>query len=223
MWPLFFPYSWLPCLWQVMVKRRHSLPLCCTSKEGNRKWRIAFMEYLQSSELEEGLHTQPGKLYFLLFTEERTDVQERWVTCPRALSQKSQCQNSNPVDTPKATILPREGTLVPFFFFFLTFLATPCGMWDLSSLTRNQTCTPCIGRQNLNHWAKSWFWSRLSYSRSQWNLRNNASWSTHHGSPSVADPSARKCLGWVMKIKRSCISRGSKSCHCVHREGGGLP
>ena len=118
MWPLFFPYSWLPCLWQVMVKRRHSLPLCCTSKEGNRKWRIAFMEYLQSSELEEGLHTQPGKLYFLLFTEERTDVQERWVTCPRALSQKSQCQNSNPVDTPKATILPREGTLVPFFFFF---------------------------------------------------------------------------------------------------------
>ena len=26
------------------------------------------------------------------------------------------------------------------------------GMQDLSSLTRDQTHTPCIGRQNLNHW-----------------------------------------------------------------------
>ena len=26
------------------------------------------------------------------------------------------------------------------------------GMWDLSSLTRDQTCTPCIGRQSPNHW-----------------------------------------------------------------------
>ena len=26
------------------------------------------------------------------------------------------------------------------------------GMWDLSSLTGNQTCAPCIRRQNLNHW-----------------------------------------------------------------------
>ena len=25
-------------------------------------------------------------------------------------------------------------------------------MWNLSSLTRDQTCTLCIGRQNLNHW-----------------------------------------------------------------------
>ena len=25
-------------------------------------------------------------------------------------------------------------------------------LWDLSSLTRAQTCTPCIGRQSLNHW-----------------------------------------------------------------------
>ena len=28
----------------------------------------------------------------------------------------------------------------------------PRGMWDLSSLTRDQTCTPCIGRWSLNHW-----------------------------------------------------------------------
>ena len=25
-------------------------------------------------------------------------------------------------------------------------------MWDLNSLTRNRTQTPCIGRQSLNHW-----------------------------------------------------------------------
>ena len=25
-------------------------------------------------------------------------------------------------------------------------------MWDLSSLTRDRTHTPCIGRQSLNHW-----------------------------------------------------------------------
>ena len=29
----------------------------------------------------------------------------------------------------------------------------PCGMWDLSSLTRDQTLVPCIGKQILNHWA----------------------------------------------------------------------
>ena len=27
-----------------------------------------------------------------------------------------------------------------------------CGMRDLSSLTRDQTCVPCIARQILNHW-----------------------------------------------------------------------
>ena len=30
------------------------------------------------------------------------------------------------------------------------FLAT--GMWDLSSRTRDQTHTPGMGKQNLNHW-----------------------------------------------------------------------
>ena len=28
----------------------------------------------------------------------------------------------------------------------------PHGMWDLSSLTRDQTHVPCIGRQSLYHW-----------------------------------------------------------------------
>ena len=26
------------------------------------------------------------------------------------------------------------------------------GMWDLGSLSRDRTCTPCVGRQCLNHW-----------------------------------------------------------------------
>ena len=26
------------------------------------------------------------------------------------------------------------------------------GMWDLGSPTKDQTCTPCIGRRSLNHW-----------------------------------------------------------------------
>ena len=29
-----------------------------------------------------------------------------------------------------------------FFFFFFNFLATPCGMQDLSSLTKDRTCAP---------------------------------------------------------------------------------
>ena len=33
-----------------------------------------------------------------------------------------------------------------FFFFWLQ------DIWYLNSPTRGQTCTPCIGRQSLNHW-----------------------------------------------------------------------
>ena len=39
-----------------------------------------------------------------------------------------------------------------FSFFFLCFVFFwPVSMWCLSSLTRNRTHTPCIGRQGLNH------------------------------------------------------------------------
>ena len=36
-------------------------------------------------------------------------------------------------------------------FYVLVFW--PQGMWDLSSLPRDGTCIPCIGRQSLNDWA----------------------------------------------------------------------
>ena len=41
-------------------------------------------------------------------------------------------------------------TILLLFFYILVFWLQ--GMWDLSSLMRDQTRTPCIGRQSLNHW-----------------------------------------------------------------------
>ena len=39
--------------------------------------------------------------------------------------------------------------LIPFYIIIMT---VPCGLWDLHSPTRDQTCVPCIGRWILNHW-----------------------------------------------------------------------
>ena len=39
-------------------------------------------------------------------------------------------------------------TLLPFYVLVFW----PQGMWDLSSLTRDRTLSPCIGRQSPNHW-----------------------------------------------------------------------
>ena len=38
------------------------------------------------------------------------------------------------------------------FLFFCFFCHRPKHMWNLSSPTKDQTCTPCIGRGSLNHW-----------------------------------------------------------------------
>ena len=50
------------------------------------------------------------------------------------------------------------------------------GMWDLNSLTRDWTHTPCIGRWSLNHWRKldgdvscvTWLGYNTSYSIKHW-------------------------------------------------------
>ena len=42
--------------------------------------------------------------------------------------------------------------LFVLFCFNFYFLATPCGTWDVSSLTRDQTRVPCLGAWHLNHW-----------------------------------------------------------------------
>ena len=48
--------------------------------------------------------------------------------------------------------------------FFCLFVFWPRGMWDLSSPTRDQTLTPCIGRWSLNCWA-AWEVSRYLISK----------------------------------------------------------
>ena len=45
------------------------------------------------------------------------------------------------------TILKVLVTILLLFHVFW-----PQGMWDLSSPTRHQTHTPCIGRRSLNNW-----------------------------------------------------------------------
>ena len=40
-------------------------------------------------------------------------------------------------------------TILPLFYVLVFW---PRGMWDLSSLTRDRTHTPCTGRWSLNHW-----------------------------------------------------------------------
>ena len=45
-----------------------------------------------------------------------------------------------------------EFVIILFFFFFMFWFFWLQAMWDLSSPTRDRTCTPCIGRQRLNHW-----------------------------------------------------------------------
>ena len=41
---------------------------------------------------------------------------------------------------------------VTILLLFYVLVYWPRGMWHLSSLFRDQTCTPCIGRQSFNHW-----------------------------------------------------------------------
>ena len=41
---------------------------------------------------------------------------------------------------------------VTIFILSYVLVLWPQGMWDLSSLTRDQTLTPCIGRGGLNYW-----------------------------------------------------------------------
>ena len=42
----------------------------------------------------------------------------------------------------------------PSIFFFFLFLATLCGMWDLNSLIRDQTCASCTG--SAESWPLDW-------------------------------------------------------------------
>ena len=63
------------------------------------------------------------------------------------LPQRLPCQ---PPTRPVLPCAPRGQTpasLYSFIFFFW-----PRGLWDLSSLTRDRTCTPALEAWSLNHW-----------------------------------------------------------------------
>ena len=51
--------------------------------------------------------------------------------------------------------------LLLFYIFWFCFW--PWGMWGLASLTRDHTCTPCIGRQSLNRWTTSYFFKGVNF------------------------------------------------------------
>ena len=48
-----------------------------------------------------------------------------------------------------STLPPLGSETWHFLFIHLKFLATPCGMWDVSSPPRDGACTPCIGKRAL--------------------------------------------------------------------------
>ena len=50
------------------------------------------------------------------------------------------------------TILKVFIEFVTILLLFYVLVVWLCSMWDLSSLTRDWTCTPCIGMQSPNHW-----------------------------------------------------------------------
>ena len=58
---------------------------------------------------------------------------------------------------------------VTILLLFYVWVLGPQGMWDLSSLSRGRTSTPCIGRWSLNHWTQgkslnlTFFKDRLFY------------------------------------------------------------
>ena len=47
--------------------------------------------------------------------------------------------------------------LIPKFFTFFFFFASPCSMWDLISPTRDWTQAPAVEAWNPNHWSASEF------------------------------------------------------------------
>ena len=79
--------------------------------------------------------------------------------------------------SPNLELLIQTAIFLSFFlsFFFLTFSGlTPCGIWDLSSPTRDGTCAPALGVQSLNHWTsrevlpRLLFWQRTPVIISIW-------------------------------------------------------
>ena len=63
-----------------------------------------------------------------------------------------------------------EFVTILVLFYVLVFW--PRGMWNLSSRTRDQTRTPCIGRQSLNQWTIREVSRHIFFFKPQNNLMN---------------------------------------------------
>ena len=88
------------------------------------------------------------------------------------------------------------------FYLFMLILAIPCGMWDLSYLTRDQTCTPDLEDgvltpgspgKSLDYLFSSWItWSKWKGLPSTQQKLNNSTWEwTIQRHPFTLTPSLR--------------------------------
>ena len=63
-----------------------------------------------------------------------------------------------------SSLKKKKKTLLHFLTILLLFyvlVVWPQGIWDVSSLTIDQTCTPCIGKQSPKHWEVPLFLSLI--------------------------------------------------------------
>ena len=79
-----------------------------------------------------------------------TTIQDRNGTLP-----VTQSQSQMPSFPPKVTIVLAFIVMTSLYLLLLSFLAMPCSLWDLGSLTSGWTGAPwlpALEAQNLNHW-----------------------------------------------------------------------
>ena len=73
-----------------------------------------------------------------------------------------------------------------FFFFFYVLVFWPWDKWNLSSLSRDQTRTPCNGRPSLNHWTTKEVLAHLVSTKSFTQIPNHLDCPSPGGGAGVA-------------------------------------
>ena len=93
----------------------------------------------------------PFWVHRILVIEASKLIQFTWILSLQYKCKPSTCPHSWFIYLPTSIYpLVFSYSLCEFFFFF--FLAALCSMRDLSSPTRDQTCAPCSGSTESNHW-----------------------------------------------------------------------
>ena len=89
---------------------------------------------------------------------------------------------------------------LPIFLCVCVCLATPHDRWDLSSLTRDRTYAPCIGKWSLNHWTTK------EVPRKSWGLNEAYSCNQEMGyTERLLCLGAPKSLAWFQWDKRGLL------------------